>query len=247
MMAEPTLVNTYTSNWADASSASESTTGVAWSAGDVIVVVQHAESGGNSGGFFHVLNPPTNANLTFDQLALEVNDGDGNDCYVGAFAARAASTQTGQTITATHGGTTAARGMRVFVYSGSDGIGATNTIDNSTAKTISLTREGANSHAVAVLADWNAVNDTDVAATPTGTVRNNNFVSGRNTAFCCSWGDQGAAGTTSYGITNHTGTVDMSGIVVEILGTEGGGRTTRNPRPYPLGINLGTHRGVCRS
>ena len=229
-MAEPTLENVYTSNWADVTANNESVTGIAWSEGDLVVVLQGAESGFSDGSWIVPLDPPTNANLTFSELALEINDGDENDCYVGAFAAIAGSSQTNQTITSATpgaGNATAMRGMRVLVYSGSDGVGATNSIDNSSAKTISLTRTGANSHVACILWDWNAVNDVTVDATPTGTVQNATNVSEKATGFCCTFGDQGAAGTTSYGITNHTGTVVMSGIAVEILGVAAAGATPR--------------------
>lgn len=219
-MAEPTLANAYTSTWTDkATNGSESVTGVAWNAGDVVIVLQGTEA--NDGTQF---NPPTNANLTFNELALEVNDDvAANECYVGSFAAIAGSSQTAQTITSTCTTAGKMRGMRVLVYSGSDGVGNTATIDGSTAKTISLIRGSANSHVAVIMWDWDAVNDVAVNATPTGTVQNATHVAGSATGFCCTFGDQGAAGTTSYGITDHTGTVSMSGIAVEILGTAGGG------------------------
>jgi hypothetical protein len=232
-MAAPTLANVYTSTWSDTSTASEAVTGVAWNAGDLVVVMQGVEANLTT----VVLNPPTNASLTFSELALEVNDDNANnECYVGAFAAIAGSSETGQTITSTTSTGNSMRGMRVLVYSGSDGVGNTATIDGSTAKTISLIRGGANSHVAVILWDWDAINDVAVNATPAGTVQNATHVSGRATGFCCTYGDQGAAGTTSYGLTDHTGTASFSGIAVEILGTAGGGATLRRYSLTTLGV-----------
>jgi hypothetical protein len=71
------------------------------------------------------------------------------------------------------------------------------------------------------MADWTAQNDTSVTATPTGTVvvgntGNTSYVSGNWNAFVCKYGDQGASGTTGYGITSYTGTPDIVMMAVEI-------------------------------
>jgi hypothetical protein len=126
-------------------------------------------------------------------------------------------------VTATVGGAgNSDRAIAAYAFRGSDGLGAVNTITGSAAKTVSLTRQYNNSAVVSIIGDWNAVNDTVVTATPAdGTVRQTGFVSGAATYFLTDWGDQGAAGTASYGIANHTGTVKTSGIALEIRGDSG--------------------------
>jgi hypothetical protein len=85
-----------------------------------------------------------------------------------------------------------------------------------------------------------------VTATPSGTVRAAIAVSGQADFFCVTTDDLGSTGTYACGIASHTGTVDMSGIAVEIKGTTGGGRATKNTRSNPLGVEVGMNwRGAA--
>jgi hypothetical protein len=112
-----------------------------------------------------------------------------------------------------------AKGAVVYVYRSAT-LGAIATLDHSANKTISLTRTGIGSAVVVGMADWNAVNDTVVDPTPATTGAQldvaHSTPSGAVTFFFEHWPDQGNTGTTSYGITNHTGTVNMSGLAIEI-------------------------------
>jgi hypothetical protein len=115
-----------------------------------------------------------------------------------------------------------AAGISAFVIRGSDGNGTPVQLVGSSAKTISVTRAQANSRVLLAMGDWNATTDVTVTATPAGTVRVATNPTNA-TFFVCDYDDQGGTGTSSYGIANHTGTVKMTGIAVEIKGTAGGG------------------------
>lgn len=208
----PTVSDYDTSTWTDLSSGSEVTGSITWSAGNTVVVVGGAESGS------WTMNTPTATGLSFS-LVTSVGSGVGGDGLAYIWSATAGSGGSGA-VTATLGaGGSAARGLAAYVFSGSGGTGATATIQGSSAKTISLARTTANSAVVNILVDWNAVSDTAVNSSPGGgTVRQANESAGHATFFVTDWGDQGAAGTTSYGITDHTGTVRMSGIALEVKG-----------------------------
>lgn len=231
-MAEPTFVEYDESTFSDSGATDELSGASSWQTGDIVLVFGAASDNAAA----DQLGTPTvsggsGTGLTFSLLA-SVNNGSGsNDTQVYLWTATAAGNGSGQiaSVTTPGGGTPGNRrlGIAVMVYRGSDGLGTPVTIDGSSAKTISVTRAQANSHIALMMADWNQVGDVTVDATPTGTVRHASAQSGEADFFVCSFGDQGATGTTSYGITNHTGTVDMSGIAVEVKGTAGGGGDAR--------------------
>jgi hypothetical protein len=215
----PTLISAQSSNYADTSN-TETTSSISWQAGDLIVVVGSTEGGSIQ------LNTPTATGLSFS-LVTSINVGDSNDTVNYLWQATAGSSGSSAVSATRNDSFTGSRGITAFVYRGSDGIGNTNTLDNSTAKTISLTRNYPSSAVILTMADWNAVNDTTVNPSPSGgTQRVATFHSGHDTTFVFDWPDRGVAGTASYGITNHTGTVDMSGIVVEIRGSTAYGQGT---------------------
>ena len=207
----PTLSSHTDSNWGD--SATNETTGtLTWSTGDVIVAVGVTESGSIT------LNTPTATGLSFSTVA-SINVGDNQDCAAYIWTATAGSSSSG-TVSATGNNGTGQHGIGVYAFSGSAGLGNNNTLDNSANKTISLTRAYNNSAVITALGDWNAVNDTTVTPSPAsgGTIRQAANVASQGTLFLADWLDEGTAGTTSYGITDHTGTVDMSAVVVEVRG-----------------------------
>ena len=218
-MAEPTAADYQESDFTDVYTTDELTASVTWGAGDIILVFGAISNNESS----TVLGLPTVTGLTFAELAsLNENTDARDDTVVYLWSATAGSSGSGQIASVTSGGISTLRsGLAVLVYSGSDGLGTPVTMDGGTGKTISVTRAGDNSHVALIMADWNQVGDVTVDATPTGTVRKATALSGQMDVFVCSFGDQGSAGTTSYGITNHTGTVDMSGIAIEIKGTAG--------------------------
>jgi len=221
--AAPSVEDYQQSNWTDTTGSSEVTGTLTWQAGDLIIVVGATAEGPAT------LGTPTATGLTFS-LVQETNAGASNqDVRTYLWSATAAGSGS-SAVTSTIGGGTNTRGISAFVYRGSDGLGNNSTINNSSAKVISLTRSEDNSSVVVILADWNAVDDTTVSPSPGGgTQRVAQNVSGATTSFIFNWGDQGTAGTTSYGITDHTGTVDMGGIVVEVLGQDAPAEPSTEP------------------
>ena len=209
----PTLSNFQSSNWGDITN-SETTGTLSWSSGNVIVVMGVSEDSGRQ------INVPTATGLSFS-LVLALNDGNGDsDTAVYLWSATAGSNGS-STVSATHNPSSSSSlvGIAAYAFSGSSGLGNTGTIDGSTAKVVSLTRANNNSAVITAMGDWAAVNDTSVNSSPAGgTVRQAVNDPTHGSAFLVDWGDQGASGTTSYGITDHTGTVDMSGIAVEVKG-----------------------------
>lgn len=204
----PTFVSVTSSPYDDTSD-NETTASVSWSTGNLIVVVGVTED------YYRELQAPTATGLTF---SLVTSIGTVDNCIVYVWSASAGSGGSSAVSCATVGGFAWRCGISVFVVSGSAGIGATATLDGSSAKTVSLTRSYANSGVIAAFGDWNAVDDTAVTATPTGTVDVAKNFSGAYTAFVTHYGSQGSTGTTSYGITDHTGTVKLSGACVEVRG-----------------------------
>ena len=200
----------------------ETTGTLTWSAGDFIVVMGLTENGNIT------LNTPTATGLTFS-LTTSLNVGESGDCVVYVWTASAGSSGS-SAVSATGAGGTAMRGIAAYAVSGSQGLGNTATIEGSANKVVNLTRANSNSAVITALGDWNAVNDTAVTATPVGgTVRQAANVSTQATFFLTDWTDQGSAGATNYGITDHTGTVVMSAIAVEIRGAPSPNPTTTMP------------------
>lgn len=224
-MPEPTL--TYAAaTFTDDETLTNVTGSLSWEAGDIVVVFGATADGGTT------LGTPTATGLTFSSLATA---GGSSNTQIYLWSATAGSSGSGA-ITSTANNQINRAGIGAFVVHGSDGLGTPVTVTGSTAKTISVTRTQANSAVACLLADWNAVNDATTDPTPAGGTERTEVPGDAATwaVYLYSWGDQGATGTTSYGVTNHTGTVKMSGIAVEIKGTTGGGTDT------PIAITQGT-------
>lgn len=233
-MAAPTVNEYDQSDFTDSGNNNETASSSSWQSGDIVLVF-----GGISNNIAVTLGTPTitglsGTGLTFS-LAASVNvNSDNNDCVVYLWTATATGTGSGQ-ITSAKSGTNfpeGRNGLAVIVARGSDGLGTPVTLDGSTAKTISVTTTQANSIVAVFLADWNQVGDVTVTATPSGTVQLATAQSGQADYFFVTTGDLGSIGTYACGIASHTGTVDMTGIAVEIKGTAGGGGATiynRNP------------------
>jgi hypothetical protein len=238
-VAEPTVISYGNSTFSDAGNTTNTVAGVSWQAGDIVLVLAGNSNNTAAGRIgTPTVTGLTGTGLTFGSIATVNDNGSNDDAQVYGWSATAAGTGSG-TISSTSTTPSGERnGIGVFVYRGSDGLGTPVTLDGSSAKTISVTRVQANSHVVVILIDWNQVGDVTVTATPTGTVRFAEAESGQADFFIVSFGDQGATGTTAYGITNHTGTVDMSGIAVEVKGTAGGGggATLRKNSLMRLGV-----------
>jgi hypothetical protein len=226
-MAAPTLADYRESDWTDLSTSgpveNEVSASATWLAGDVIVVLGATEDNGRT------LATPTATGLTF---SLITSTNTGSNCKAYLWTATAGSNGSGA-ITSVLSNALTAAGISVFVFRGCSGVGTPQTIIGSAAKTISVTRAQANSLVVCLLADWNATADVAVTATPTGTVRV--ATNPTNASFyVTSFGDQGTTGTTSYGIANHTGTVKMAGIALEVKGSTSSHVTTTWQSSYKV-------------
>lgn len=120
------------------------------------------------------------------------------------------------------------RGLQAYVFRGSDGIGNTAKSTADQNLTISLQRNYDNSLIVWAAGDWGATNDTTVSSDPVGgNQRQAAWISGLATLFAFDWGDQGAAGTTSYGISGFSPGNIFTKIALEVQGsgTASGART----------------------
>jgi len=206
-MTAPTLVQysgtTYNST------GTKSTATLTWQAGDLIVVIALSEEGG-----FPVANP-TATGLTF--AAGTPPSSSNSQCYANSWTATAGS---GGSAVVTSTGATGSDhwGMSAWVWRGSSGFGNTAT-SASTSETVSLTRTGTNSVVVGGVADWNATATTGYGWTPTvGNDRTEGKDGTRYSYYVADWGDQGAAGTTSYGITGITGG-PYAIVMVEVTGS----------------------------
>jgi hypothetical protein len=210
-------------NSAYSSSGTTETAAVSWSAGDDIYVTGVTEDTAVT------LTTPTATGLTF---SVVTSTSASSNCRTYLWKATAGADGSGVTISSTKTSNHFA-GLTVYVVTGSSGNGTPVTATGSTALTTSLTRAGANSGVINVRGDWNATNDVAVTADPAGgtvdkavTVQSPSALA---TFFTVHWPDEGAAGTTSYGIGSFTGTPKFSTILVEIQGS--GSAATSDPVP----------------
>lgn len=217
-MSAPALVDYQQSDWTSRTNANEVTPTVTWQTDDLVVVLGATEDNSSAR-----LDTPTATGLTFSAVPSTPTNTI-NNVKLYAWTARAAANGS-SAVTATRGDSdTQARGIAVFVYRGSDGIGNTSIATGlGSTTTQSLTRSQANSAVVQVMGDWGAGNDVTVTWTPNGqTQRIAQYISGTATFFAANWGDQGSTGTTSYGFSAGNASA-MSAMTLEILGTSGGG------------------------
>lgn len=220
-MTQPTLVAYSESVWTDTGTAANATASFTWVNGDIMYVL-----GGTCDTGVTFATPTTaGSNMGTFSLVTSVTASSSARAYYW----KATATGSGNgTITAscTGGGGGAANvgGISVWQYRDVSGEGTPVTLNASASKTMSITRATANCHVLQVMVDWNEVNDivTDPTPATNATERETSAVSGQADFFVTEWGDQGATGTTSYGITNHTGTVKISGIALEIKGVASG-------------------------
>lgn len=223
-MPQPTRVSFTAGTFSDNGNINETVAGISWQAGDIVVVF----GGTSNNTAANQLATPTvtggsGTGLTFTPIDSVNNDNANDGASVMMWTATAAGTGSGTIQSVTSAPSGLHNGLGVFVMRGATGLGTPVKFDNSAAKTFSLTRAQANSHVIGMLVDWNQAGDVTVTTTPAGTVEFAEAEAGQADYFILSFGDQGATGTTSYGIGSHTGTVIMSGILVEVKGTIGGG------------------------
>lgn len=194
--------------------ATRSVTGLAWSAGDIIVIVGGTENASTT------IGNPTNANLTIGAPKASSTSGGGAECAIYVWASTAAAgAQTGQSISATASGGLM-WGMSVWVITGAP-TGFANATANLTETAISRT-VSAGSIVCYGLTDFNATNPP--AKTPaTGSGSANERLDQGNTTnyaqYLCDWVGT-AAGTFNFGPNNYT-SLKVAQAIVEITGPSG--------------------------
>lgn len=206
----PTLVDSdEVSDW-QGTGTSKSTGSVSWQTGDRIIVI------GGIGDESSTLGTPTASGLSFSLLAL-TNNPSGNFCDAWVWMATAGSNGSGVINgSKTSGGS--GWGLFVIVVRGSEGT-ATEAVNTSTTKTISLNRSQAESAVLYCAFDWSASSAT-ATFTPGGAISLKNEKEGSSyTCHIGYWPDQDAAGSTNYGVTSSS-SGSFAKIAIEILGTE---------------------------
>lgn len=209
-MPAPTPIAYSESNWGVGTA--KATASFTWQTGDRFVILGFTEDNGGT------LTTPstTGSGLSFAALAGTPTNIAGT-CK--AFGWTAAATANGSgTITSTAGG--AFGGIAVWQYRGSDGV-ATPTLNASTTKTVSVLRGQNNSAVVFAAGDFSGVAVTGYSYTPAGATdrHTESFGSIHYSIYVADWGDQGAAGTTAYGITGTSSTGNHNKIAVEVFGS----------------------------
>jgi hypothetical protein len=196
------------SNWFS-SPTSQTITSLAWTAGDVIVVVAGKENAFNPTD----LSAPTNANLTFTSRASSTSGGS-NECAIWCWTATAESSQTGQTITVADI-STLSFGFGVWILSGASGSFA-NASANLTESAFTFTPT-ADSGVIYGFMDWNANTSNQTITTGTGTATER-VDDGDGASYGQYLGDwMGvAASSTSFGVTSYSGT-QVAHVVIEVL------------------------------
>lgn len=230
-MTAPTKVSDSSSGWTDLTSATRTTASLTWLTGDLMLVIGWTENPSITLGTPTGLTGLTLAACTGYPATLA------GSCPVYAWSGTAVSGNSG-TVGSTISSSTNSGGIHAFLFRGHNGLGAVPTPAQSGAGLVlSTTRTGTNSLVVGMVIDSPATNDTTVATLPAGATQDDAaFVSGRATAFSFDWGDQGGAGTTSYGIDSATFTTagPVSRGVFEIQGV---GSSLINPR-HPSRVAL---------
>jgi hypothetical protein len=236
MATPPTVSDFDQSTWTDFSTANEVAGSVTWAAGDLVVVL--GVTGNNDQG----LSTPTVSGLTFAALSgFPVSPGSGA-CNLYAWSATAGSGGSGA-INSVHSGanTNHGGGIVVFVYASHAGVGAiSKSSANESGIVRSLTRTGANSGVVFILGDFDANADVTVTNDPSSGATQrlaSQNPSGSQTAFCVNWTDQGAAGTTNYGVAGFTDSNVNVMAAIEILGVSTGAAILPKSRYIRQAVN----------
>lgn len=204
------------SSWGTTGSATRTVTGVAWSSGDIIVVM------GGTEGADTTMATPTNANLTFS-LRASVTAGGTNECPQYCWSAAAASGQTAQTISCVITNGTKGGNICVWVITGGP-TGITGAVANQTETAFSMT-PAAGDVVVYQFFDWNAAGaptKTPLTGSGTGTEREDQVYSTFG-VWCADWVGT-SAGTFNFGPNNYTSMkVAQAAIIVQ---APTGGTTT---------------------
>lgn len=217
-MAEPTLVAYAESNFTD-NVAGNTTGSLTWQSGDILYAI------GLTADQSMTMDTPTTAGANMGTFNLVSSPNAASSARAYYWKATASGAGSGTITVNVNAGSNRIGGLAVWQYRDVSAEGTPVLLNASANKTSSVTRGAANSHILQGMVDWEAVNDvvTDPTPATNATEREIVFVTGQCTFFVTSWGDQGATGTTAYGISNHTGTVKMTGVTLEVQGITGGG------------------------
>lgn len=186
-------------------------TGLAWSSGDVIVVITGGESGTDV-----TAAVPTNANLTFGAAQATAGGGTGTEASIWVYRATAAGAQTGQTISIARTGNLASFGGCAWVITGSP-TGTANPTANLNESATSRT-VGAGSVVIYGHMDFNATNPqgkTPATGSGSATERRDAGDGSNYGQYMCEWVGT-AAGTFSFGTNNYT-SLQVSQAIIEVL------------------------------
>ena len=195
-----------------ASSTPSTITGVAWSAGDIIVVI------GVTNNATVTLDAPSNANLTFGAADTEQSSGS-SESNIYLWQTTAGSSQTGQTININRSSGSGVFTGAVWVIGGGP-AGTANIGSNRTESGFSAT-VSAGSVVIVSCVDWNAVAAGRTIATGSGTAtERQDETDGTNyTIWSGDWGGV-SAGTFTFGPTDYTGW-KVAQAIIEVTASSG--------------------------
>jgi hypothetical protein len=209
-MPAPSLIAYAETTWTTA--ATTLTAGaISWLSGDLVVIMS--------------VNEDAVATISVaDQFGLTLVNGgrvgtSGVTCEANSWSAVASSNQTSVQLVAT-ASVVRQYGIGIWVWRNHNGIGNRAT-DITTAKTVSLTRAGANSCVCGVQGDFSAAATTGYSFTPTVANDRQHSNSVQYSFYVADWGDQGGTGSTSYGTSGETSTGTFAKIALEITGLPG--------------------------
>lgn len=222
MATPPTLISYTETVWNTGANPNNKTSAsISWQTGDVVAIMLAAEGAGT----LSVTNP---AGLTFVQQVINTA---ASTCATLIKACIAPGTSSA-TITANLSTLTIVWGFAVWVYRGSDGIGAS-VEGHTTAKTVNLTSQQANSAIVYGGFDFgaNAVTNNNILPVPTNS-RQRAVQAGNYTTYVADLADQPSTSAVAYGV-NGAGTIGaFSKVVLEVKGAAGGGGGGGKPWHY---------------
>jgi hypothetical protein len=209
------------------------TPSVTWQAGDWVLVIGGTESATPT------LGVPTVTGLTFTQIGLATGGSQTQEYMWSALAAGSGSGVITSLRTDATSFVAATCGISAFVYRDCAGFGTPAVLTSSPLTVVNLTRTQKNSIVLAIFGDG----DGDLAVTPTpvtGTQELGATNAGDCDVWIFSWPDQGGAGSTDYGMTNHVVQLQMSALAVEVKAviltvSYGAAPRTYRPRPYAPG------------
>jgi hypothetical protein len=186
----------------------KSTPSVSWLAGDLIYVIGGVESSGTP------ITTPTATGLSFAADGTTV--GSGSQCLAQSWVATAAAD--GSSAVSSTGAGALNYGLAVWVFRDHGGKGVR---AGAVGQTVSLARSSPHSRVILGSFDYSTDAPSGLSWTPAidagGTEREKSTWSIWYDTLVADWGDQGNAGTTSYGTTG-TATGPFSTIAVEIKG-----------------------------